>query len=247
MHRTADGPALLDRIDPRSRILAAIAFALVVSVVNRPPALLAALACAFVSAAFSGVGPRDMLRRLAPLNVFMLLLVALMPLSSGGRQLGTVGPFPYGADGLRLALTIAAKGNAIVLLLIALAGSLDINTVGHAMSHFCVPDKLTHLLLFTVRYLDVLRREYHRLRVAIEVRAFRPGVNMHTYRTYGRLAGMLLVRSLDRSERVVAAMKCRGFHGHFYLLDHFHYSRRDALFAAVAAAMLAGIARLEWL
>ncbi len=93
----------------------------------------------------------------------------------------------------------------------------------------------------------MLRREYHRLRAAIEVRAFRPGVNMHTYRTYGRLVGMLLVRSLDRSERVVAAMKCRGFHGHFYLLDHFHYSRRDALFAAVAAAILAGIARLEWL
>lgn len=247
MHRPAASLAPLDHIDPRSRILAAIALALVVAVANRPSTLLAALACAFASTALCGLAPLEVLRRLGPLNAFMALLVVLMPLSSGGRQIGMIGPFRYGEDGLRLALTIAVKGNAIVLFLIALVGSLDVNTVGHAMSHFHVPDKLTHLLLFTVRYLDVLRREYHRLQASMRVRGFRPRVNMHTYRTYGRLAGMLLVRSLDRSERVVAAMKCRGFRGHFYLLDHFHFSRLDVVFAAAAAAVLAGLARLEWL
>ena len=36
------------------------------------------------------------------------------------------------------------------------------------------PDKLTHLFLFTVRYLGVLHHEYQRLLSAMRVRAFRP-------------------------------------------------------------------------
>jgi cobalt/nickel transport system permease protein len=41
---------------------------------------------------------------------------------------------------------------------------------------------------------------------------------------------MLLVRSLERSERIQAAMLCRGFHGHYYLLDHFTMTRLDWFF-----------------
>lgn len=248
MHHVAtnSGPRL-DRIDPRSRILAGLAFSLLVAVANRPTTVLAALGLAVLCAAMSGLQIRTLLRRMAPLNVFMLLLVALMPLGSGGREIGSLGPLRYREEGLRLALTIAFKGNAIVLAFVALLGSLDIHTVGHALSHFRVPDKLTHLFLFTIRYLDVMRREYGRLSAAMRLRGFHPRADMHTYRTYGHLIGMLLVRSLDRSERVLAAMKCRGFRGHFYLLDHFHFSRRDVPFALAAASALTALAWLEWL
>ncbi len=239
--------SLLDRIDPRGRILVALAFSALTAVTNRPLTVVAALAVAALCTALSGLRPATILRRMAPVNLFMLLLIAVMPLTSGGREIGRLGPLAYGEDGLRLALTIAVKGNAIVLMLVALLGSLDVNSVGHALSHLRVPDKLTHLLLFTVRYLDVLRREHGRLSAAMRLRAFRPGANMHTYRTYGHMIGMLLVRSLDRSERVVDAMKCRGFRGHFYLLDHFHFSRRDVPFALATVVVLTGLVCLEWL
>jgi cobalt/nickel transport system permease protein len=239
--------SLLNRIDPRGRILAALAFSLLTAVTNRPLTVVVALAIAALCTTLSGLRPAMVLRRMAPVNLFMLLLIAVMPLTSGGREIGRLGPLAYGEDGLRLALTIAVKGNAIVLMLVALLGSLDVNSVGHALSHLRVPDKLTHLLLFTVRYLDVLRREHGRLSAAMRLRGFRPGANMHTYRTYGHLIGMLLVRSLDRSERVVDAMKCRGFRGHFYLLDHFHFSRRDVPFALATVVVLTGLVCLEWL
>ena len=110
-----------------------------------------------------------------------------------------------------------------------------------------MPDKLSHLLLFTVRYLDVLHREYLRMRAAMKVRGFRPRMDRHTYRSYGYLVGMLLVRSFERSERIMAAMKCRGFRGHFYLLDHFAFSRRrDLPFCATSLALLLTVAWLEW-
>jgi cobalt/nickel transport system permease protein len=72
----------------------------------------------------------------------------------------------------------------------------------------------------------------------MKTRGFRPRLSSHTYRTIGYLVGMLLVRSLDRSERVMAAMKCRGFRGQFYLLDHFAFSRWDIWFSVVAASAL---------
>jgi cobalt/nickel transport system permease protein len=233
-------------VDPRSRILAATLFSVVVAVMNRPFPLVVALIAAGICCALSGLSPWLVIRRLIPLNAFMLLLIALMPLAVPGHELWSLGPLGYSREGLQMALTITVKGNAIVLLVGGLVAALPMTTLGHALSHLHVPDKLAHLLLFTVRYLAVLRQEFSRLNAAMRLRGFRPRASMHTYRTYAYLIGMLLVRSLDRSERVMAAMRCRGFRGHFYLLDHFHYTTWDLMFGISTATVIVGLAVLEW-
>jgi len=176
----------------------------------------------------------------------MLILFAVLPLITQGNPLVAFGPIGFTREGLRLAAAIALKGNAIVLTLVVLLGKLDATTLGHAMSHLHVPDKLTHLLLFTIRYLDVLHREYLQLRAAMRIRAFRPRMDRHTYRAFGYLIGMLLIRSFDRSDRIVAAMKCRGFRGKFYLLDHFAFSWNDLWFGGISLAILFLLVLLEW-
>ena len=228
-------------------MVAAVAFAVVVSLLNRFELLTVALAAAVLGAAVSQLKPQEVIRRMVPVNLLMLLLVGLMPLTTPGEPLVSLGPVDYTLEGLLLAGRIAVKANAIVLVLVVLLSALDVTTMGHALDHLRVPEKLTHLLLFTVRYLDVLKREYLRLAASMKLRAFRPGLNRHTYRTYGYLVGVLLVRSLDRSERIIAAMKCRGFRGHFYLLDHFSFSRADAWFAATSIVFLFGLGLSEWL
>jgi cobalt/nickel transport system permease protein len=236
----------IGRVDPRLRILAAVGVSVVVAVADRLPVLGAALGAAVVAFAFSGLPPRTALRRLVPLNVLLFLVAAVLPFTTPGKTAWHLGPLAASHQGLLLAAAIWLKGNAVLLALVALFGSMDASTFGHAMSHLRVPDKLTHLLLFTVRYLDVLHRESLRLRAAMKVRAFRPGMNRHTYRAYGHLVGMLLVRSFDRAERIVAAMKCRGFRGRFYLLDHFHYSWADLPFAVLSLAILGGLLWAGW-
>jgi cobalt/nickel transport system permease protein len=73
-------------------------------------------------------------------------------------------------------------------------------------------------------------------------------MNGHSYRAIGYLVGMLLVRSFDRSERVLAAMKCRGFRGRYYMLDHFCFvPRRDGPFCAAMLALAAVLLGLEWI
>ena len=86
-------------------------------------------------------------------------------------------------------------------------------------------------MMFTIRYIEVLREEYLRLRSAMKVRGFRPGTNWHTYRSFGYLVGMMLVRAIERSERILAAMKCRGFSGRMLLLQDYKLSHKDIVFA----------------
>lgn len=236
----------LDRVDPRLRIVAALGFSVVVVLADGSLTLAAALAAAVLGFALSGLSPGVALRRLLPLWAVLLVLLVLLPFSTEGATVMEIGPFGLSAEGLRLGGEIFVKGNAVVLGLLALTGSMDLTTLGHALSHLRVPEKLTHLLLFSVRYLDVLHREYLRLRWAMKVRGFRPRMDRHTYRSYGYLIGMLLVRSLDRSERIVAAMKCRGFRGRFYMFDHFAFSRRDVWFAVASAGVVSLLAAMQW-
>ncbi len=235
---TAHRHTYLNAVDPRARIVTAVIWSVVVVIASRISVIALALAVSTAAAMLSGLPWSVVLKRLLPLNIVMLLLALWLPLTMPGTPIWEVGPLAFSRDGARLALSIALKGNAVLLVLVALLGTMDATVLGHALRHLRVPDKLAHLLLFTVRYLDVLHREYLRLRTAMKARGFRARMNLHTYRSLGYLVGMLLVRSFDRAERIAAAMKCRGFQGRFFLLDHFAFARRDVAFCGASAVLV---------
>ncbi len=240
--RESDGGAASGRswagLDPRTCVVAAVCLGVTTVWFDSLSRVLVVLAVAVPAAFLAPIPLGQILRKLIPLNVFMLFMILVVPLSTPGSAWLQIGPFSASREGIGQALLIAAKGNAVMLWAAALLGPLEANVLGHALHHLRLPRRLVQLLLFTIRYIDVLEREYRRLRTAMRARGFRPRLNRHTYRSYGYLIGMLLVRSLDRSERILAAMKCRGFQGEFYVLDHFRFSGRDAVFAAGFALFL---------
>jgi len=237
----------LDRVDPRLRVVAAVVWCVMAVVADGAAAVGVILAAGLLGIVLSGLSLRETLARLLPLNLLMLVLAVLLPLGTPGPALVQLGPLAFSRTGLLLAGMVALKGNAIMLVLLALLGRLNVSTLGHALAHLRVPEKLIHLLLLMVRYVGVLQAEYRRLRAAMKARAFHARMDRHTYRTFGYLVGMLLVRSVDRAERVLAAMKCRGFRGRFYLLDHFAFSQADIPFVLASLALLAAVGWLEWM
>jgi cobalt/nickel transport system permease protein len=237
----AHGDSPLHRLDPRGRVAAAVALSVLLAVSESFPVLLAGLALAVALVVAARLPAGALARRLVGLNVFVVLLAVLLPLTMGGPLLGRLGPLGVSRLGALLAARVALKANSIVLAFTALLSTVELVTLGHALVHLRVPDKLVQLLFFTVRYVDVLHHEYRRLRTAMRARCFRPRVSRHTYRSFGYLVGMLLVGSLDRSQRVIAAMKCRGFRGRFHVFDHFCWHRRDTVFALASALVLAGL------
>ena len=235
------GQTVIHRLDPRTRILAAVVWTPVLATIDNPWAALAGLGCGLALVRLAGLEMSNLLRRLGQLNLFMLLMAVILPWSTPGRTLFQLGAYPFTAEGLALALLITLKGNGIVMALTALISTIEPVSLGHALHHLRTPDKLTHLFLFTIRYLDVLYHEYHRLRRAMKARCFKAGFNRRTFAALGNLAASLLVRSLDRSDRVAAAMKCRGFKGKFYVLSHFHFHRRDGVFGLIAVIGATGL------
>jgi cobalt/nickel transport system permease protein len=236
---------LVGALDPRTRVLAAPAFAAVVLSLSSLPVLGVALAVALALLAGSGLPPGRTLKRMVMMDTFIIFMLVLLPFTMPGAPLFSVFGVSASREGLLRAAEIGLKANAVVLALMALVGSMEPTTLGHALARLRVPPTLVHLMLFTVRYIDVIQEEYARLRAAMKCRGFRPGNNRHTYRTFGYLLGMLLVRSLERSERILEAMKCRGFTGRFHLLDDFVYGPRDGLFALGFGLVLVLLVWLE--
>ncbi|MEF8788096.1 MAG: cobalt ECF transporter T component CbiQ [Planctomycetota bacterium] len=225
-------------LDPRGRVVVGVAFAAVLALSSSFPVLCAGLGAGLVFAGLARLPIRPMLKRFAAVNLFVGFLALFLPFTAGGETLFRVGPLAFGRPGALKAAEVLLKANAIVLIITALLSTVELPQLGRALQALGAPRKLAQLFFFTVRYIDLLHNEYERLRNAMRVRCFRPGLSLHTYRTYGYLIGMLLVNSFDRSERVMNAMKCRGFEGEFHSLQRFCFRRRDAIFASTCTLLL---------
>jgi len=235
----------LQRIDPRVRLAAAATFATVVAVSYDPAALIAALAVAVLLAALARLPAKVVAARLLVVNGLVVLLWVMLPFTLPGESLLRVGPLSASREGVLLAAQVTLKSNAIVLAFMSLVATLPPATIGHALHRMRVPDKIVHLLLMTYRYIFVLEEEYQRLARAARIRGFRAGTNLHTYRTYAYLVGMLFVRAADRAERVRNAMLCRGFRRRFHSLQEFRTTEWDIVFGAAMAAVVVVMAGLE--
>ena len=238
-------PATLRQIDPGARFLICCLFALATVSLDRLPHLAVALALSVGMAVAARLEAIMTLRRLAALDGFMLMVLGMLPFSIPGDALFSLAGYPASQEGLLRALQILLKSNAVMLMILALLGSMEPSRLGLAMSRLGAPDKFVHLFLFTLRYIEVLGREYRRLRLAMKARGFRMRCDLHTWRSVGYLFGMLLVHSIERSERIVAAMRCRGFNGQFHLLaETAPIRRRDQAFTGLSAATCLALAVL---
>jgi cobalt/nickel transport system permease protein len=234
----------IHRIDPRFRVVAAALFSVQVAVSLHFVLLAAALCIALLLAAAARLPLVPVLRRLAVVNGFVLFLWLFLPFTTPGELLFRIGPLPVTAQGLSLAAAITIKANTIVLAILALVGTMPVALFGHALQRLRLPRSFCHLLLLTYRYVFVIEQEYLKLVRAMKMRGFVPRTDMHTYRSLAHLLGMLLVRSLERSERIYQAMRCRGFEGRFHTLDLLCVRPADYLFATLMLLALAGLACL---
>ncbi|MBT6273345.1 MAG: cobalt ECF transporter T component CbiQ [Chromatiales bacterium] len=229
---------LLAGVDARVRIVVSVTFALSVVSFTNVAALVAAVAVAVLALLVTGVPKGPTLKRVMAMDGFVIMVLIMLPFTMPGDTLFSVFGLNASSQGLVRAIEIGLKANAVVLLLLVLVGSLEPVEFGYALHRLRVPTTLVHLLMFTVRYVDVLDGEYRRLRIAMKARGFRPTNCWHTYRTLGYLIGMMLIRAMERSERILAAMKCRGFSGKIHLLEPLPAGNSSGIFVAISMVTL---------
>ena len=210
--RSRHGP--IERLGGRTRIVIALSIIVFVTVAHRPLVLGTALAGVLLLVLAARLRWTDLRGRLLHVEGFLLVLVLLLPFSVPGQPLVAFGPFIATKEGALRALTLLVKVNICMLTVVAMLGSMDPVRFAAAAVSLGLPPKFARLVQFTIRYVSVFGAESARLMESMRARGFRPRSNLHTWRTFGTLAGMLLVRSLERARSVEEAMRCRGFTGH---------------------------------
>jgi cobalt/nickel transport system permease protein len=204
-----EGP--LRRLDARVKLVAAAAY--VVAVVATPLGSwrvlgLLALALALLIAA-SGASPWRLLARWLG---FLLLVGFLSAVTAGG--LAARSQMSWGA----VVLNLLAKNSLAFLMMLLLVEVTPWPKLLLAMRRLGMPPALAATLGFMDRYVNVLRDELDRMRSARLARTFRrrDGLGLGTLST---LIGVLLLRALEREERVYDAMTARGWDGTIRTLE----------------------------
>ena len=242
----AEGHSVIHRIDPRLRLVGAVALAVVVAVSYDFTTLITALALSLLLALMAQLDLRIVIRRLLAPILFLLLLWAVLPWSFKGESFLTWGLITLTRPGVTLCAQISLKTIALMVTFMALLATMTVDTLGHALNRLRFPDKLVVMLLITFRYLFVIEQEYRRLLRAMKIRNFQPKTNLHSYRTYAYLIGILFVRASERARRVHGAMICRGFSGKFFSLREFSPHPWNGAFCFFITFSLILLIILEW-
>jgi cobalt/nickel transport system permease protein len=230
MDTLSSGDSFLHRLDPRAKLVTTLIF--IVAVVSFDKYALAALTMFFIypvlMISLGGLPAGYLLKKVLIVLPFAVLVGVFNPLMDK-EILIRIGPL--GISGgwvsfvsilLRFMLTVTSA-----LILISLTG---FNAVCGALMKSGVPRPFVVQLLFFYRYMFVLTDEAERMSRARSFRSFHS--RAMDFKTFIPLLGHLLLRTLDRAERVYLAMRCRGFDGHIRIIRTMKIHLREVLFVA---------------
>ena len=243
----AAGSNWIRETDPRIRLFFTILYSFAVALSSRFTSLSAALLISLILVLSAGIKMEILKKRLLAFNGLALFFWLTLPFTFTGEALAQWGWLSFSKPGVVLAAQITLKSNAVMLAFIAMISTSPAFVMAQSMEKLYVPQKIVHILLLTYRYIFVIEQEYQRLLRAIKIRGFVPRTNLHTYRTYAYLIGMILVRSADRAQRIHHAMICRGFNGAFPSLYRFRFTQMDTWRSALLMVIIIGIEVLEWM
>jgi cobalt/nickel transport system permease protein len=230
----------LHRLDPRVKVVLAIAF--ILSNALLPDGAWAAFGLAWIlillANHFSSLGVDFSFRRSFIALPFALAAVSAIFMPAGQPlaewNLGPIQLIPTDAGVLRFA-SIMLRAWLSVQAGILLVSVTQFPDMIHAFEHLRVPAILTTIVAFLYRYLFVLTDEVMRLLRARDARsAALPGLKsgrsvIWRAKITGNMAGQLFLRSYERSDRIYNAMLARGYQGQLRTLRAHILTRRDWL------------------
>lgn len=224
----------IHRLDPRAKLLATLLFVLCVVSFDKYElsALLPFVLYPVVLIAAADLPVGWLLKRLLWVSPFAVLLGLFNPLLDRETLL-VVGPLSL-SGGLVSFLSILLRFLLTVSAALLLIATTGFESVTAAMGRFKVPAVFTTQLLLLYRYGYVLVEETARMTRA---RSLRSGGRRLEITELGPFIGQLLLRTLDRAERISLAMSCRGFTGTIRTIHPLRFGRADAAFLAGWSAL----------
>jgi cobalt/nickel transport system permease protein len=217
----------LSSLDARAKILVTLGFIITVVSFDRytVAALLPLALFPVVMAALGNIPGRVIGRAVLVASPFAVMVGAFNPLFDSKEVLQVAGVgisagwLSFASVLVRFVMTVSAG-----LILVASTGFAPLCT---GLARLGVPQVLTTQLLLLHRFAGVLAKEAAHMSLARELRANGRSLPLAVY---GPLLGHLLLRALQRAQRVHQAMLSRGFDGQLPCRAGTGWQRRDTWF-----------------
>ncbi len=220
------------RLDARAKVVGVFACVIVTALLTRPELVVIALTLALTVAAVSRVPCLGLAKAYAAAFPFVAIASVSIFLFSGTDK----------------GFAMLGRTSACVLLLLVLVLGTETFDLFGGLRRLRMPAVLATLLMLTYRYIIVVSEEFSRMRIARKARGFGGGrslLDRYALKILSFTAGMVLVRSTGRADRVYEGLKCRGFTGDMTMWRRSRLSARDVVFLAslLASSFMLAVAQ----
>lgn len=252
------GRSFLHQVDPRTKLLATLAYSILIFLVKEPKGFYLVGGFALLALVASRIPPLTLIRGLRPILVFLVITVAFNALMTPGETLWRWGPFHVTREGLAFGGLMALR----LVLLVLVTSLLTLTTTPIALTdgmerllrpfqRLGLPTaELALMMTIALRFVPTLFDEAQRILRAQQARGAR-------LRVRGPLAQMqallpilvpLFVAAFRRADELAVAMEARGYRGGRgrTRMRELRYTWRDGVTALAVAAFAAGVVYLRW-
>jgi cobalt/nickel transport system permease protein len=209
LDRYGRSASICHRLPPKLKLLLTVA--VIAAGVSIPvaywPALGALASLTFIAHSLARIPLKYLARRLAIFMPMVIVLSISLPLAQGFRS------------GWEIMAGILFRSTVAFLAMLWLVNVMPFDQLLVTLRQIRVPAALVAMMAFMYRYVFVLWDELAKMRNARRARTFSTGGLRHRWRNSVQMIGMLLIRAMQRAERVHGAMCARGWDGHVRRLD----------------------------
>ncbi len=235
-------PGLLQRLDPRVKLVTLVLFAVAVSLVHDIWALAAFVLVTVALAAASRVPVPSFVRKVWLSAGLLALLVALPSALSWftpGRAVVSAGPFVFTAPGLLGVATLVTRVAAAAGFALLVIWTMRWSDLLRALSALRMPDIVVATLGMTHRQILTLMRTVEQIHLARESRTLTLGTARENRDWVTERMAFVVRKSLKTADDVYDAMLSRGYTGAMPSLQRLRIGSGDWLWLAASVALCA--------
>jgi len=235
-------PGLLQRIDPRIKLITLLLFAVTVSLVHSLWVLLALIALTCVFAALSRVGVAAFARKVwlsAGLLAFLIAVPSALAWFTPGEAAFTLGPLTVTEPGLLGVATLVARVAAAAGFALLVVWTMRWSDLLRALSALRMPDVVVATLGMAQKQILTLLRTVEQIHLARESRTLTLGTTKENRDWVTERMAFVLRKSMKTADDVYDAMLARGYTGSMPSLRRLQVGAADWAWLATSVAICA--------
>lgn len=223
------------RLDPRTKLICVVAF--IITILSFPKyevyGLLPFFAMPMLLFTLGDIPFVFVMKKVLLVSPFAVMIGVFNPL---------LDPNVFEAGGVRISagwislLSILIRFILTISSALLLVATTSFPGICRALQRLGLPEIFTSQLLFLYRYIFVLTEEAMKMVRARDMRSF--GSRGRGIRVFIGVVGSLLIRTIERAEKIYQAMLSRGFAGRIHTSRQTVFTPADAVFIALTAAFL---------